>query len=75
LRNHNKPTTLEQLYANNDVELFDVRSDPEEVHNLALDPKRNGELVLAMNTKLNALIERELGHDDGSYLHLDERFP
>ena len=35
----------------------DLERDPHELHNLALDRKRNGELLLAMNRKLDAGIE------------------
>ena len=32
----NTPRTLEEIFANNDVQLFDLQSDPDEMHNLAL---------------------------------------
>ncbi len=59
----NRPTTLENLFARNDVELFDLASDPGEMHNLATDRQRNGELLLAMNGRLNDLIASEVGDD------------
>ncbi|WP_322042294.1 sulfatase-like hydrolase/transferase [Paraburkholderia sp. J67] len=59
----NTPTTLETLFAQNDVELYDVASDPGEMRNLAIDRKRNGELLLAMNDKLNNAIGNEVGDD------------
>jgi len=34
-RQHHRPTTLEVLYANNDLELFDLEADPQERINLA----------------------------------------
>src|SRR5262249_60022157 len=34
----NTPQTLEEILKNNDVQLFDLESDPEEMHNLALEP-------------------------------------
>jgi hypothetical protein len=41
----------------------------DEIRNLATEPKRNGDLLLAMNKKMNALIEAEVGvPDDGSFL-------
>jgi len=61
----NRPTTLEQLYAHNDVELFDLRTDPDEAHNLAADKSANPALVLAMSAKLERAIAAEIGRDDG----------
>ena len=69
-RQFNTPTTLEQLRAMNDLELYDLREDPEEMKNLAYDFDRNKDLIAMMNTKLNALIAREIGVDDGSFLPL-----
>ena len=65
---HHTPRSLEELYANNDVELFDHESDPQEIRNLAADGQRNGDLLVAMNDKLNALIESEVGEDTGQML-------
>ena len=65
---HHVPATIEQLFANNDVELFDVKSDPLEMKNLARDQNKHGELLVAMNAKLNALIEAEVGEDIGQML-------
>jgi arylsulfatase A-like enzyme len=59
----NTPTTLEALFANNDVELYDTESDPGEMRNLAADRKANGELLLAMNSRLNDMIANEVGDD------------
>ena len=64
----NTPTTYESLTAHNDLELYDLQEDPEEIHNLAADPKANSDLIMAMNAKLNGLIAEEVGHDDGSFL-------
>ena len=61
----NTPQTLEELYALNDVQLFDLRRDPQELNNLAADPEANGELILELNAQLNRLIEAEIGRDDG----------
>lgn len=58
-----RPTTLDALFARNDVELFDVARDPGEMRNLAIDRKRHGELLLAMNGRLNDLIDSEVGDD------------
>jgi hypothetical protein len=60
--------TLEESLHNNDVQLFDLRNDPLETHNLALDPQKNKELILRMNTLLNELIAKEVGKNNGSFL-------
>jgi len=67
-KQHNRPTTLEDLYRLNDVELFDLQSDPDEMTNLAANGPRYRELVLAMNDKLTRLIEAEVGEDRGQML-------
>ncbi|MDQ8038205.1 MAG: sulfatase-like hydrolase/transferase [Pedobacter sp.] len=61
----NRPTTLDELYQWNDVELFDLATDPSEMKNLAAQKGQNAELVMAMNKKLEALIKAEIGVDDG----------
>jgi len=52
---------MEELFLNNDLELFDTESDPFEMDNLARDPRIHGELIVMMNTKLNQLLEYEVG--------------
>jgi arylsulfatase len=63
-KQHNRPTSLEELFRFNDVELYDVQADPYEMKNLAA----NRELVAAMNEKLNRLIDAEVGEDRGQML-------
>jgi arylsulfatase len=65
---HHTPKTIEQLFANNDVEMFDLKNDPFEMNNLAIDHKKYGDLILTMNNKLNLLIEQEVGDDIGQML-------
>jgi arylsulfatase len=67
-KEHNRPTTLEDLYRLNDVELFDTEADPLEMDNLAASKRAHRELVLAMNEKLNRLIDAEVGEDRGQML-------
>ncbi len=67
-KQHNRPTTLEDIYRLNDVELYDVKADPLEMKNLAADGKQHRELVVAMNEKLNGLIDAEVGEDRGQML-------
>jgi hypothetical protein len=64
----NTPKTLDELLKNNDVQVFDLLSDPGETHNLALEAEKNGETILRMNELLNTLIAKEVGANDGRYL-------
>ncbi len=61
----NRPTSLDELYRDNDVELFDLHTDPGEMTNLAAKKGVNSGLVLAMSAKLEGLIRSEIGVDDG----------
>jgi arylsulfatase A-like enzyme len=58
----------EALIAKNDLELYDLQEDPEEVDNLAVNPKANGDLIMAMNAKLNGRIADEVGDDNGHFI-------
>jgi arylsulfatase len=64
----NTPKTLEELLANNEIELFDLETDPDEVVNLGVDTQTHKELILRMNDLLNRMIAREVGVNDGSFL-------
>jgi arylsulfatase len=61
----NRPATIDDLYKANDVELFDLQTDPEETINLAADRVKNGDVITAMSAKLEAAIKAEIGVDDG----------
>lgn len=61
----NSPKTVEELYANNDVELFDLQTDPHEMTNLAANKGQNQELVKTMSDKLESIIKMEIGVDNG----------
>ena len=67
-KQHNRPTSIEALFELNDVELFDLHNDPHELDNLALDREKNADLLMAMNAKLNKLIDAEVGEDVGQML-------
>ena len=71
--NFNTPDTLEQILRNNDLQLFDLKNDPLEVHNLALDPEKNKDVILRMNALLNELMAKEVGKNDGSFLPAEIR--
>lgn len=60
----NMPTDLDALYADNEVELYEMGMD--ETENLAYPKGNNESLVKEYNDKLNALIREEIGNDDGS---------
>ena len=64
----NTPKTLDEILKNNDVQVFDLQSDPGEIHNLALEPEKNRETILRMNELLNTLIAKEIGANDNRYL-------
>ena len=65
---HNRPTTLDSLFSLNDVELFDLEKDPQELENLALDRRGHSALLEEMNAKLNRLIDAEVGEDVGQMM-------
>ena len=64
----NTPSTFEELITKNDLELYDLQADPDEIDNLAMKGKEHADLIVAMNAKLNDLIAEEVGVDDGSFL-------
>jgi len=62
---HNQPATVDDLYRDNDVALYDLWEDPDEMDNLANrdNPNHDEKLIASMNDKLNTLIQAELGDD------------
>jgi arylsulfatase len=67
LAHYNLPQSVDELMANNDVALYDLQNDPEEMNNLAdlENPSYNAEQLASINDKLNALIMDEIGEDRG----------
>jgi arylsulfatase len=67
LAHYNLPLSVDELMANNDVALYDLQNDPEEMNNLAdpENPSYDAELLVSINDKLNALIMDEIGEDRG----------
>jgi len=64
----NTPETMQALLANNEIELFDLQADPDEVNNLGAEPEVYNDLIMQMNALLNRMIAREVGVNDGSFL-------
>jgi arylsulfatase len=65
LAHYNQPQSPNELFAENDVALYDLLIDPEEMNNLAdmSIPEYDEKLLESMNAKLNRLIEIEIGED------------
>ncbi|QEN15287.1 sulfatase-like hydrolase/transferase [Mycolicibacterium sp. ELW1] len=61
----NVPTNLDDLYRFNDVELYDLQSDPAEMTNLAGIKGEHADLVMSASARLEAVIKSEIGVDDG----------
>jgi arylsulfatase len=63
------PSSVQQLLADNDVALYDLQSDPEEMDNLAdpAHPNYDEAVLSMMNQKLNALIAEEIGEDTAMF--------
>lgn len=58
----------------NDLELYDTETDPGELHHLASHPEAAREQVMRMNARLNRLLAKEVGVDDGRHLPGPARF-
>jgi len=69
LAHYNLPQSVAELLANNDVALYDLHNDPEEMNNLANpdNPGYDEKLIGVMNDKLNALIVAEIGDDQALF--------
>ncbi|MFE2925701.1 sulfatase-like hydrolase/transferase [Streptomyces goshikiensis] len=63
----NRPTTIDELRADNDVVLYDRRQDPAEMLNLATDPA-NDDLVARYSMRLERLIDTEIGTDTRAWV-------
>ena len=70
----NTPATLDDLYAHNDVELYDLENDPDELVNLAADRETHAALIEELNRQLNELIAAEIGVDDGGEMAATFKF-
>jgi arylsulfatase A-like enzyme len=63
----NRPTNPDELFAANDVVLYDRRNDPGEMRNLAAEPTSQ-DLVAEYLTKLEGLIDSEIGMDTRAWV-------
>ena len=62
---HHIPADWDTLLKYNQLELYDTQTDPDELTNLATLPDVHKDLLLRLNAQTNALIEKEIGFDDG----------
>ncbi len=63
---HHQPQDWETLTQYNDLELYDTETDPNEIVNLAYEPERHQAELLRLNQMTNALINLEVGVDQGA---------
>lgn len=63
--NHHTPADMQTLMAHNDLELYDLQNDPDELINLANKPEEHRQLIEALNARVNDLVALEVGVDDG----------
>ena len=62
---HHLPRSFADLRARNDLELYDLETDPNEIVNLAAQPDKVQTQLERLNSMTNALIECEVGRDEG----------
>jgi arylsulfatase A-like enzyme len=66
---HHTPTDWATLTQHNQLELYDISKDAQEINNLAAAPAKidptTQALILKINAQLNALIAKEVGQDLG----------
>lgn len=66
---HHLPADTTELREYNDIELYDLAEDPNEMTNLAAQGTDHDGLIAELNGKMNQLARQEIGAaEDGSYL-------
>jgi len=66
---HHIPDTVEEARELNDLELFDLADDPDEMTNLAAQGTDHDDLLAELNHRMSALVREEIGAaEDGRYL-------
>jgi arylsulfatase A-like enzyme len=70
---HNMPESMGEILEFNDIELFDLENDPNELENLARNPEQYKDLIEELNDMMNNLIQAEIGDDVGQMLPDPER--
>jgi len=66
---HHIPDSIDQVRELNDVELFDLAEDPQEMTNLAAQGTDHNKLIAELNHKMSTLLRNEIGAaEDGRYL-------
>lgn len=63
---HHRPQDWDTLLRYNDLELYDTEADPDEIVNLAAEPETQRALIERLNAQTHALIDAEIGVDDGA---------
>lgn len=63
---HHVPKDWATLLRHNDLELYDTKKDRFEIDNLASNADAHRDLILRLNAKTNALVEHEIGVDQGA---------